>query len=309
MDDDDDERRDVVDWSDYVGADSPGVAEAATSALGRVQAIEHLLSQVRVALASPECRKRRGGSVPPANAEIEALRAQVASLKSQLSSNAGDESLEDLEAALAKAVEALVAGASNEAEIDRLDRAIKAHPDYVSRLARAEREWDDREGPANARAFELQRRLIPADVATSSLSQLEATLEARLAKRIFATRLLWLVWQDVSKTHPSDLHHRYSWAGCDVQEIRAAYHAVRDTNFHNDNDGLKTQWRQRLRAKLVDMVRRVDSLAPHERRRPEYEDAAAPPRRPLRTFNRVKTGAGGPASLLQAIRARHKPTS
>lgn len=308
----------MEEWTDFAGGPEGtcgnAVGEVARCALGRVQIIDKLLSQVRSALTSPECTRNRPGSKCPAmptQEEYAKLQEQLAALQSRLAeSDTNPRSLEELEADLAQAVERLMAGAANEDEIDKLDAAIKGHPAHAARLEKQNREWEEREYQANREAFEAQRSVIPLRVSEMSLVELERALATKcLAKRVFACRVLWLVWAaDIGKAHPSDLHNRYNTSGCDIIELRAAYYAVKDLQFHNDTDGRKQLWREQLRAKLVDMVSRLDKLTPNERRRPEYNATADHARvkadhKPTRVGKRTAKAASD--DLFAAIRQKH----
>jgi len=210
---------------------------------------------------------------------IRELEAIVDSLTAQLRGGKEESSLEDLEAELKAAAAALLAGdASAEADLDRLDAAIKAHPEYAERVARDNAAWELAERDANERALATTRRVVPRSVATSSAADLEAVLACRgvgvarrtLAKRLLTTQALWLVWlptDHVKKLHPSDLRNRYAAAGLDLVELRAVYAAV-PTTFDNDAAGLKARWRDDLRAKLVEVVAKehAGTLLPNERR-------------------------------------------
>ena len=239
---------------------------------------------------------------------IRELEGIVASLKRQLSDKKipEEKTLEELEKELKNAATKLLAGDdAAEADLDRLDAAIQAHPSYADRMAKEEARWEHEERDKNDESLAVTRRIVPRDIARSSAATIEdlflrhlqdPRMAKDLAKRVFATNALWLVWLDperIKKLHPSDLRHRYSATGLDIIELRAVYAAL-PTSFDNDPLGHKAAWRTDLRTKLVALVakERSNALGGGERRHPAYrrlpadfdvnsdDDSRVPPRLP-----------------------------
>ena len=59
-------------------------------------------------------------------------------------------------------------GPSAEAELERLDAALRAHPDHKIRQAKARARWDAEQRTANNNALALTRSLVPPDILKST---------------------------------------------------------------------------------------------------------------------------------------------
>ena len=234
-------------------------------------------------------------------AELESL---VRLLKSQLDSSSGaaeGQSLEALEDELRRLARVLLeeGDASVEAELEALDAAIKKHPDYAERLARANAAWEEAQAPLNAAALRRTRRLVPRDVHSSTARRVHATFAAaaaatggppqdakrlrafaNAAKRVWSNQALWLAWLPADRLHtlhPADLRGRFApHNGLDITEVRAIYAALPPA-FDNDPKGLKLAWRDQIRARLRDLAHREaqGALAAREVRHGAYAEVEA----------------------------------
>ena len=247
------------------------------------------------AAAALTCRKEEA---PTAEARVVELEAAVKSLREALASarkpedeNVEASSLDALESAMRAAAARLMDGdESAEADLDRLDKAIRAHPDHVARVAAAAAKWERDEAPANAAALAATRGLVPADVASSTAPKVRAAFERALpshpqaakaaAKRVWEKKALWLVHlprDRVAKIHVADLRGRYALAGAyDIVELRAVYASLPEA-FDHDHDEAKARWRDDVRAKLralVDKEQRGD-LRGNDARHRAYEGLPA----------------------------------
>ncbi|KAJ1447355.1 hypothetical protein M885DRAFT_543109 [Pelagophyceae sp. CCMP2097] len=210
-------------------------------------------------------------------AELESLvRALRSKLSSQAADGAEDKTLDELEGDLKRAAEKLFSGDTTvEAELENIDRAIRAHPDFVERIAQQSADWEREQLPLNLAALERTRRLVPRDINSSTSRRVHAAFSAaaasrgvsdarrlrgysNAAKRVWSTPALWLVRLEparVRKLHPADLRSRFAVNSLDVVELRAVY-AVLPFDFDADSDGAKKAWREQARSKLQELVER-----------------------------------------------------
>ena len=196
--------------------------------------------------------------------------------------------LHEVEADMRACTQRLLAGDTTVAsKLEALDLELDSHASKQVREEERNELWDLREAPANALCLARTRRLVPRDVASSSIkvlrrlyaSALPDNLDAsrKLARRVFHTPALWLVHateKDLSGMHEADLTRKYDCTQLDVVELRAVYGAVRpirwrDVKGHADG---RAAWRKAARDRLVALVdrERRGALRPHETRRPEY---------------------------------------
>ena len=73
-----------------------------------------------------------------------------------------------LQQARANAARLLDGDPSAEAYLERLDRAVRTHPEHAKRQQRQALAWDKEHRDANAAALAVARRAVPSDVARSS---------------------------------------------------------------------------------------------------------------------------------------------
>ena len=189
-----------------------------------------------------------------------------------------EETLESLEKRFKEAAGALMGGdESQETLVDRLDEAIKAHPEFAARRLRERRAFDDNERSANLAAYKEQIKFVPAKIACMSFEELvDFCGGADIAKRVFQKRCLWLLRLEperLEKIHPVDLRDRYVLTqGFDLIELRALFHAIQAAPRFLDNDpsGAKLNWAEDLRSKLADLIQRKD-LPSNLKRHPVYK--------------------------------------
>jgi len=169
--------------------------------------------------AAAECAAGSGLNVVAArNRELE---REVETLRGQLAA-AGHTPvdcvpLDVAEANLRDAVRRLMEGDAGgggggdnaEREIERWDRAVRAHPDFAARERAARDAWQREHRAPNARALRATRALVPADVSASSAqSMIDRGLPRALARRVWAKKALWLARihvDDIRKVHVADL--------------------------------------------------------------------------------------------------------
>ena len=103
-----------------------------------------------------------------------------------------------------------------------------------------------------------------------------------MSKRVWERKALWLVHMErgaIAKTHIADLKNKYQLMGLDLDELRAVYAAL-PTEFENDGNGAKAEWRAAARKKLEEAVAKsaAGKLPKLERRHSSYAlvDSAAP---------------------------------
>lgn len=269
---------------------------------------------------------------------IAELEATVAALRSELHRvNKPTEqqqwSIDDIEGELRAATARCLQGdPAAEAELERLDAALRAHPEHNVRIAKARAEWDSDQRSANTHALALMRSLVPLDILNSTAKdvglricdalQSDGPPAIALAKRIWSAKALRAVRappEMLRKAHVADLRGTYTPTGLDLIELRAFY-ACLPQEFANDGDGAKAKWREVVREKLVSLVAREASgaLTASEKRHgayadlPEYcrlfpaelvaeswaPDAADPLAQPRRR------ASAAPAGLLAALQSR-----
>ena len=215
-----------------------------------------------------------------ATAQIQALETQNAQLRRSASDKpAADEvSLEDLERDLrAAAARCLSGDAAAERDVERLSRALDAHPEKIRRDAAQREAWERDERPRCASALRRMRRVLPPWLATrgASVDTLEAAgLPRAVARRLFRERALWLTRMPagrVRKMALADLR-RLDLGRLDVVELRAVYASL-PAAFDADSQGEKAAWREAARERLVALAAReaADKLLRREVRHPVYD--------------------------------------
>ena len=274
----DDERND---WC-YLRADEVDGASDADDA-------SHPLGDGANAVTPPPPQCRSDGRVDAATleaklaaatAQIQALETQNAQLRRSASDKpAADEvSLEDLERDLrAAAARCLSGDAAAERDVERLSRALDAHPKKIRRDAAQREAWERDERPRCASALRRMRRVLPPWLATrgASVDTLEqAGLPRAVARRVFRERALWLTRMPagrVRKMALADLR-RLDLGRLDVVELRAVYASL-PAAFDADSQGEKAAWREAARERLVALAAReaADKLLRREVRHPVYD--------------------------------------
>ena len=99
-----------------------------------------------------------------------------------------------------------------ENEIERMDQAIRANPEYERRQKEQALAWQRANDEPNANALREMRALIPINVSSSSAqSMIDRGLPRSVARRIWAKKALWLLRihvDDIRKIHIADLQAR-----------------------------------------------------------------------------------------------------
>ena len=215
-----------------------------------------------------------------ATAQIQALETQNAQLRRSASekSASGEVPLEDLERDLrAAAARCLSGDAAAEKDVERLSRALDAHPEKIRRDAAQREAWERDERPRCSSALRRMRRVLPPWLATrgASVDTLEqAGLPRAVARRVFRERALWLTRMPVARVRKMALAdlRRLDLGRLDVVELRAVYAAL-PPEFDADGDGAKAMWREDARRRLSALALREaeDKLLRREVRHPVYD--------------------------------------
>ena len=214
-----------------------------------------------------------------ATAQIQALETQNAQLRRSASDKASDEvPLEQLERDLrAAAARCLSGDAAAEKDVERLSRALDAHPEKIRRDAAQREAWERDERPRCSSALRRMRRVLPPWLATrgASVDTLEqAGLPRAVARRVFRERALWLTRMPASRIRKMALAdlRRLDLGRLDVVELRAVYAAL-PPEFDADGDGAKAMWREDARRRLSALALREaeDKLLRREVRHPVYD--------------------------------------
>ena len=214
-----------------------------------------------------------------ATARVAALETQNAQLRRSADKPAADEvSLEDLERDLrAAAARCLSGDAAAERDVERLSRALDAHPEKIRRDAAQREAWERDERPRCSSALRRMRRVLPPWLATrgASVDTLEAAgLPRAVARRLFRERALWLTRMPVARVRKMALAdlRRLDLGRLDVVELRAVYASL-PAAFDADSQGEKAAWREAARERLVALAAReaADKLLRREVRHPVYD--------------------------------------
>ena len=143
----------------------------------------------------------------------------------------------ELRAATARCLKAIDHGP--ERELERLDAALRAHPDHKIRQAKARATWDSEQRPKNAHALALTRSLVPPDILKSTAKDVGLRIcdalqsddkpALALARRVWSAKALRAVRAPselLRKAHVADLRGTYTPTGLDIVELRAVYGSV-----------------------------------------------------------------------------------
>ena len=235
----------------------------------------------------PQCRSDGRVDAATLEAKLAAATARVAALETQnaqLRRSASDKvdrdevSLEDLERDLrAAAARCLSGDVAAERDVERLSRALDAHPEKIRRDAAQREAWERDERPRCASALRRMRRVLPPWLATrgASVDTLEAAgLPRAVARRLFRERALWLTRMPASRIRKMALAdlRRLDLGRLDVVELRAVYASL-PAAFDADSQGEKAAWREAARERLVALAAReaADKLLRREVRHPVYD--------------------------------------
>ena len=235
----------------------------------------------------PQCRSDGRVDAATLEAKLAAATAQIQALETQnaqLRRSASDKvdrdevSLEDLERDLREAAARCLNGnAAAEKDVERLSRALDAHPEKIRRDAAQREAWERDERPRCSSALRRMRRVLPPWLATrgASVDTLEqAGLPRAVARRVFRERALWLTRMPASRIRKMALAdlRRLDLGRLDVVELRAVYAAL-PPEFDADGDGAKAMWREDARRPLSALALREaeDKLLRREVRHPVYD--------------------------------------
>ena len=235
----------------------------------------------------PQCRSDGRVDAATLEAKLAAATAQIQALETQnaqLRRSASDKvdrdevSLEDLERDLREAAARCLSGdAAAEKDVERLSRALDAHPEKIRRDAAQREAWERDERPRCSSALRRMRRVLPPWLATrgASVDTLEqAGLPRAVARRVFRERALWLTRMPASRIRKMALAdlRRLDLGRLDVVELRAVYAAL-PPEFDADGDGAKAMWREDARRRLSALALREaeDKLLRREVRHPVYD--------------------------------------
>mmetsp|Transcript_12262 Transcript_12262/g.18578 ORF Transcript_12262/g.18578 Transcript_12262/m.18578 type:complete len:1713 (+) Transcript_12262:153-5291(+) len=197
-----------------------------------------------------------------ANSEHVTLQQQVALLRKQLEES-GQQPVEFVELSIARqrmqeAVQRLMEGDEEaEKEVDKWDKAIRMNPEYQKELEDKAREWEEQNRQMNLDCLQIMRRLVPPDVQQTSVQKMmQEGLPKSIAARVWTKKALWFVRMhpdDIKRIHIADLRTKYGNQGLDITEMRAIYVSL-PTEFDNDGDGKKAEWRVFFRQKLEELT-------------------------------------------------------
>lgn len=144
-----------------------------------------------------------------------------------------------------------------EKDIEKWDAAIKMNPEYVKEQEEKAKLWQQENKPLNEAALRAMRGLVPEDIKECSLVELQTRgLPKSFAKRLWDKKALWLLRMhpdDIKKLHQADLRGKYANQGLDIREMRAIWCCL-PSEFDNDGDGKKAEWKFNFRQKLEELT-------------------------------------------------------
>ena len=211
--------------------------------------------------------------------QVRLLETHVSQLQLQLKA-AGQESVEymtldEAKAKMQAAVERLMQGdLKAEKELEKLDKAMKLHPDYIKEEEEKAARWEAEQQPKWQEALKNMRGFIPPDIMNLSKRELiEKGVPKEIAARVFSKKVLWFVRKDprdIAKTHQADLISNYTSQGLDIVEMRAVY-AVLPEEFELDSDE-KVKWKHNFKQKMLELSTKEEGnrLMANEKRHNSY---------------------------------------
>ncbi|KAH8046646.1 hypothetical protein JL722_13539 [Aureococcus anophagefferens] len=231
----------------------------------QTQRIRELENTVAVLRGELQRSRASGAGSPPPGAPAPASRRSIEAIE------------DELRAATARC---LAGDPTAEADLERLDAALRAHPDFAVRRASEKARWDRDERAANRAALKATRGLVPPDILRSTAAKVREDVSRAvgpgaaadaLAKRVWglgALRLARAPAAMLRKAHIADLRGRYALAGAvDVVELRAIYAAL-PRDFDNDGDGAKAAWREQPPASMYGTLMGMTGLVSSKGRGP-----------------------------------------
>ncbi len=212
-------------------------------------------------------------------------------------------SLDDIENELRIAAQKCFAGEEcSEDYLERLDNALRSHPEYAIREQKIRSKWDYEQKEENEKALKIMKKIVPPNIRYSTEKKIEEDIREkvrnemsitsadikRLAKRIFRNKAIHIVHYPknmISKFYVNDLVNKFDiGTSLDLTELRAVYASL-PTQFDNDNNGQKAEWKERIRSELVNLVRNNESnnIIPNKKRNSVYKNV------PLNGFFQIET--------------------
>ena len=254
------------------------------------------LKNDELAKCETELNKERNRRIELQN-KISELEMILSSLQEKLklvSSEKGtnDRSLDDIENELRIATQKCYAGEEcSEDYLERLDNALRSHPEYAIREQKIRSKWDYEQKEENEKALKIMKKIVPPNIRSTTEEKIEEDIREkvsdemsitsgdikRLAKRIFRNKSLHIVHYPknmISKLYVNDLVNKFDiGTSLDLTELRAVYASL-PTQFDNDNDGQKAEWKERIRSQLVNLVRNNESnnIIPNKKRNSVYKN-------------------------------------
>ena len=201
-------------------------------------------------------------------------------------------SLDDIENELRIATQKCYAGEErSEDYLERLDNALRSHPEYAIREQKIRSKWDYEQKEENEKALKIMKKIVPPNIRYSTEEKIEEDIREkvrnemsitsgdikRLAKRIYRNKALHIVHYPknmISKFYVNDLVNKFDIGNSlDLTELRAVYASL-PTQFDNDNNGQKAEWKERIRSQLVNLVRNNESnnIIPNKKRNSVYKN-------------------------------------
>jgi hypothetical protein len=147
-----------------------------------------------------------------------------------------------------------------EEDFNKWDRFVNNHPESIAEKLKEEAEWVERNQKPNEDALEVMKTFVPPDCFSTNLSRLKGELPEKVAERIFVRKILWLVRAEVDvikKIHIAELKTKFQANKLDLVEMRAVVSVI-PTEFENDADGKKKEWRDKLVERLREMVKKEE---------------------------------------------------
>lgn len=146
-------------------------------------------------------------------------------------------------------------------DFERFEEIVRKHPEYKKRELDRIESWLKTNEPINNEALKEMKNIIPENIASLSKLQINNKYPKRtaLARRVNKNRSAFSVYfmssSDLQKFHIVDLKNKYEPKNFDLVELRA-YFAVLPEMFKADGDGQKSAWKENIRKKLADMIKK-----------------------------------------------------
>jgi hypothetical protein len=167
---------------------------------------------------------------------------------------------------------------SAENEVERLNNAIRSHPEYLKEREEMQRKWEEEQMEPVKDALHQMRKFIPHNLSNVSVQNmvdggLPRECAVRLQSKKHSLRLI-VTHIDTVKTMHSAMLSLCANQGLDIVEMRAIY-ACLPQKFDFDGDGKKAEWRANFEQKLKELVKKGTNgnLRPDEERHHAYKEA------------------------------------